>query len=80
MRFILLLLLTINLFAIDAELTIEKDVESKASLSIIEDENSARSSALHQKMFALLLNDIKMSGHFNADTNYHQGSFDDVMI
>jgi TolB protein len=80
MRLILLFLLTINLFALDAELTIEKDVESKASLSIIEDENSAESSKLHKKMFALLLNDIKMSGHFNADTNYHKGSFDDIMI
>jgi len=80
MRFILLFLLTINLFAIDAELTIEKDVDSKASLSIIEDENSAGSSRFHQKIFELLLNDIKMSGHFNADTTHHKGSFDDVMI
>ncbi|MCK4441945.1 MAG: Tol-Pal system protein TolB [Sulfurovaceae bacterium] len=80
MRFILLLLLTINLFAIDAELTIEKDVDSKASISIIEDENGIGSSELHQKMFELLLNDIKISGHFNADRSHHQGSFDSEII
>jgi len=80
MRFILLFLLTINLFAIDAELTIEKDVDSKASLSIVEDENSVGSSMFHQKMFKLLLNDIKMSGHFNIDTKHHKGSFDDGII
>jgi len=80
MRLILFFLLTFNLFAVDAELTIEKDVDSKASISVIEDENSAGSSRFHQKMFNLLINDLKMSGHFNIDTNYHKGSFDDVMI
>ncbi len=77
MRFILFFLLTLNLFAIDAELTIEKDVESKASISIIEDQNRAGSSPRHEKMFATLRNDIKMSGHFNLDTTPHRGSFED---
>ncbi len=80
MRLILFFLLTLNLFAVDAELTIEKDVASKASISIIEDENSAGSSKFHPKMFHLLINDLKISGHFNVDTNYHKGSFENVMI
>jgi len=81
MHFILFFLLTLNLLAVDAELTIEKDVESKASISIVEDQNRAGSSSRHEKMFALLRNDIKMSGHFNLDATPRRGSFeDDFMI
>jgi len=80
MRFILFFLLTFNLFAVDAVLTIEKDVDSKTSLSLIEDINTAGSSDKHQKMFSLIINDIKMSGHFNVDATARRGSFEDVMI
>jgi TolB protein len=77
MRFILFFILTINLFGVDAELTIEKDVESKTSISIIEDVNTAGSTDKHHKMFTLLLNDIKMSGHFEVDKTTRTGSFED---
>jgi len=78
-RFILFFLLTLNIFAIDAQLTIEKDVDSKASISIVEDELSANSSRFHKKMFELLVKDMQLSGHFNIDTKYHKASFDDMM-
>jgi TolB protein len=78
-RFILFFLLTINIFAIDAQLTIEKDVDSKASISLVEDEFSANSSRFHKKMFELLINDMKLSGHFNTDTSYHKAGFDNIM-
>ncbi len=77
MRFILFFLLTLNLFAVDAELTIEKDVASKASISIIEDQATAYSGTHHEKMFSLLQNDIKMSGHFNLDKTKRQGDYSD---
>jgi TolB protein len=77
MRFILFFILSITLFAVDAELTIEKDVESKTTISIVEDINTAGSSSKHKKMFSLLLNDIKMSGHFEADATPRRGSFED---
>ncbi len=77
MRFILFFLLTLNLFAVDAELTIEKDVNSKASISIIEDQTTANSGIHHDKMFSLLQNDIKMSGHFNLDNTKRQGDYSD---
>ena len=81
MRYIFIFLVfTFNLLAVDAVLTIEKDVESKTSLSIIEDTNTANSTQKHQKMFSLLLNDIKMSGHFNVDSTARRGSFDEGMI
>ncbi|HHH19112.1 MAG TPA: Tol-Pal system protein TolB [Campylobacterales bacterium] len=73
-------LLTLNLLAFDAVLNIEKDVEAKASLSLVEDMATAGSSAYHQKMFSLLLNDLKMSGHFNVDPQLRRASFADGMI
>jgi TolB protein len=76
MRFILFFILTISLFAVDAELTIEKDVESKTSISLIEDVTTAGSSNRHHQMFSLLLNDIKMSGHFEVDKTPRTGSFE----
>jgi len=72
--------MTLNLFAVDAVLSIEKDVEDKASLSIVEDIATASSSTYHEKMFSLLLNDLKMSGHFNVDPELRRASFADGMI
>jgi len=80
LRFILFFLLTINIFAVDAQLTIEKDVDSKASISIIEDDMSANTSRFHKKMFELLINDMKLSGHFNVDSSYNKGGFDNLLI
>lgn len=81
MRYIItFLLLTFNLLAVDAVLTIEKDVDSKASIAIVEDSATTNSSSNHSKMFTLLLNDIKMSGHFNVDKTKRKGSFDDGML
>ena len=74
------LLLTANIFAVDAVLTIEKDVDSKASIALIEDSSTAGSSSNHSKMFSLLLNDIKMSGHFSADKTSRKGSFENGML
>ena len=80
MRFIIFFILTIYLFGVDAELTIEKDVNAKASIAIIEDRTTANGSNNHNSMFSLLQNDIKLSGHFNLDENKREGSFDDNSI
>ena len=64
MRYILFFILTLNLFSFDAVLDIEKDVETKATLSIVEDTATAGSTTNHSKMFTLLVNDLQMSGHF----------------
>jgi TolB protein len=78
MRTILFVLfLTFNLFAVDAVFSIEKDVDAKTTLSLIEDIDTSSSTPQHQKMFALLLNDLKMSGHFNVDEKLRRGDFGD---
>ena len=83
MRYILFFLLTLNLYSdtgFDAVLSIEKDVDSKATVSLVEDTASAGSTANHSKMFNLLLTNLKMSGHFNVDQQLRHAPFDDGML
>ena len=68
MRYILLLLLSLNLFAVDATLTIEKDVEQRARIALVD-----ASPVMDEKFFKILLSDLKISGHFLADGTHHQG-------
>ena len=80
MRYILLFLLTLNLHSFDAVLSIEKDVESKATLSLVEDIGHAGATGNHSKLFNLLLTDLKMSGHFKVDTKLRKAHFDDAFL
>jgi TolB protein len=68
LRYILLLLLSLNLFAVDATLTIEKDVEQRARIALVD-----ASPVMDEKFFKILLSDLKISGHFLADGTHHQG-------
>ena len=80
MRYILFFILTVNLFSFDAVLDIEKDVESKATLSLVEDTASAGSTINHSKMFTTLVNDLQMSGHFIVDKQLRRGNFNDTLL
>ncbi len=80
MRYVLFFLLTLNLFSFDAVLDIEKDVDVKATLSLIEDSASAGSTVNHSKLFQILLNDLQMSGHFIVDKQLRRASFEDPMV
>jgi len=80
MRYILFFMLTLNLFSFDAVLDIEKDVEAKATLSLVEDSASAGSTVNHSKMFTTLVNDLQMSGHFIVDKQLRRGGFDDTLL
>lgn len=68
MKFILLLLLSLNLFAVDATLKIEKDVEQRAKIALVDG-----SATQNNKVFDILSSDLKISGHFLADTTHNQG-------
>lgn len=59
---------TVNLFAVDATLKIEKDVEQRVKISLIDG-----SSVLDEKAFNILQADLKISGHFLADKTHHRG-------
>ena len=80
MRYVLFLFLTLNLYSFDPVLDIEKDVESKATLSLVEDSLNAGSTGNHSKLFNLLLTDLKMSGHFLVDTQLRRANFNDALV
>jgi TolB protein len=67
--------LSLNLFAVDATLRIEKDVEHRSRIAL-ED----ASPSVNEKFFKILLSDLKISGHFLADSKHHIGDLDSDFI
>ena len=71
MKAILLLLLTFftqNLYAVDVTLKIQKDVEQRSRIAVVD-----ASPVVNNKFFKILLSDFKISGHFLADAIHHRG-------
>lgn len=61
-------LMTLDLFGVDATLKIEKDVEQRARIALVD--GSAEQSS---KVFDIFLSDLKISGHFLPDSTHHVG-------
>jgi len=74
-RYFLLLLLSLNLFAVDATLKIETDVEHRTRIALEDG-----SSAINNKFFNILLSDLKLSGHFLSDSKHNRGDFSSNFI
>jgi TolB protein len=74
MRLTLLwILIFINhLFAVDAVIKIEKDVDERAKISIV----NCSKSDLSRKVFKLFVSDFKMSAHFLPSSKENSGEFD----
>lgn len=75
MRYLLLFLLSLNLFTsslfgVDATLKIEKDVEERSRIALMDG-----SSAPNAKAFNILFSDFKISGHFLVNESHTQGDF-----
>ena len=68
MRYIIFLLLSLHLFAVDASLKIETDVEHRSRIAVEDG-----SSVSNNTFFNMLLSDLKLSGHFLADAKHHKG-------
>ncbi len=66
--FVSITFFTLNVFGVDATLKIEKDVEQRARIALM-DGSSEQSS----KVFEILLSDLKISGHFLPETTHHIG-------
>ena len=64
-----------NLFAVDATLKIETDVEQRTRIAL-EDASSVPDNTF----FSILLSDLKVSGHFLADTAHHRGTLDSDFV
>ncbi|MCW8821383.1 MAG: Tol-Pal system protein TolB [Sulfurovum sp.] len=65
----------INLFGVDATLKIEKDVEQRARIALV-DGSSDQSS----QVFNILLSDLKISGHFLPDSAHQKGDLSSNFI
>jgi len=69
------LLLSPNLWAVDATLTIRTDVEKRGRVGIVD-----ASSAKNQTFFDILLSDLKITGHFLADKKYYTGTYSSTVF
>jgi len=58
----------LNLFAADATLKIEKDVEQRTRIALID-----ASAVVNNTFFKILQSDFKISGHFIVDKTHHKG-------
>lgn len=72
--FIVAILCSLWLFGADAKLTIEKNADNRTKIALI-DGSQGVTDSLGQKFFQILLADLKISGHFLADTTHHKGDF-----
>lgn len=63
-----MILLSLNLFAADATLKIEKDVEQRTRIALID-----ASAVVNNTFFKILQSDFKISGHFIVDKTHHKG-------
>ena len=75
MRYILFFLLSLNLFAVDARLRIETDVEHRTRIALEDG-----SSSVNDKFFKILQADLKISGHFLADSKHNRGEINSNFI
>lgn len=69
------ILLAPTLFAADAKLKIEKDVDQRVRIALV-DGSASQSS----KVFDIFYSDLKISGHFLADTAHHKGDISSNFI
>ena len=77
MRILLFLFLSMSLqlFALDAKLKIETDVEHRSRIAIVDG-----SASVKQSFFKILLSDLKISGHFLANQTQHKGDFSSAYV
>lgn len=75
MRYILLILLAFKLYAVDATLKIETDVENRSRIAIEDG-----SSTPNNKFLKILLSDLKITGHFLVDKTVYKGDMNSKFI
>ena len=75
MKLLLFLLVSLYSYAVDATLKIEKDVEQRSRIAIVDTSPSQNST-----FFKILLSDFKISGHFLADSKYNKGDINSNFI
>jgi len=77
-RYLIILLTGIVLFASDATLEIVKSADARPSVTI-QDSSDFADMRIRQKFFRLVLGDLKVTAHFKVDDTYRSGSFDSMI-
>ena len=68
-KFIVLVWFSVQIFAVDATIRIEKDVEQRTRISIVDGSAQGK-----RNIFKILFSDLKISGHFLVDSRHNKGS------
>ena len=71
----LLVAMTYWVWGVDAKLTIEKDVEQRTRIAVV-DASSQTTTNVHR----LFVSDLKLSGHFLPRSDYEQGKLDRTVL
>jgi TolB protein len=75
MRYLMsIFLLTFSLWAVDATLKIEKDVDQRAGITVVD--GSGMASPLGRKGFDIFVADLKITGHFLPESDYREGRYE----
>jgi len=78
MRYWLIVLMSVSLFGgFDAKLTIEKKVDQRAKVAIVDGSNPSETS---KKIHEIFLADLKISGHFLPDETYRSGGYGGSLV
>lgn len=82
MRNLLFLLLPIFIWATpNVKIEIKKDVDQRASISIVDGSIESKNSMnVSKKVHSILASDLKISGNFLPDTTHYKGNYDDSLI
>ncbi|WP_353663045.1 Tol-Pal system protein TolB [Hydrogenimonas sp. SS33] len=75
MRTILILLMGVFLYASDATLEIVKSADNRPSIAI-QDASEFGGDTVRQKIFRLVMGDLKVTAHFKVDDTYRTASYD----
>ncbi len=78
MRYLLLLIFSLHLFAVDATLKIVKDVDKRAKIAVMD--TSAANDPLGVKSFEIFQADLKITGNFLPTGNYRIGLFEGTLL
>ena len=68
-----MILLTFSLWAVDATLKIEKDVDQRSRIAVID--GSGFEAPLGRKSFEIFVADLRITGHFLPEKEYREGEF-----
>ncbi len=76
---ILFFTLFLSLHALDATMKIEKDVDQRAKVAIV-DASGAGDAELGRKVFGILRDDMKITGHFLPVNQHFQGNYNGALF